>query len=145
LRRRRFGWPSDSSSQYSVALVDQAMVLTNGFVPIDQITALLNKDSQPFATSFFFFRHQLSLASPSSLVLNLRVSFVTVDRLTMPRWAIPSSRSTRFGWPTRRGLFFCTFSREFGRGLLLKWGFLIILHFHCLVPVLIFPLPLIQT
>jgi hypothetical protein len=123
-----FGWPSDDPSKW----------IRSGWSSND----LLDKDSH----------HRTSFSAITSIWLPFVFGF-------------KSSSVIHHSWPTdyaAHGLshlpvplasvdqpdlacFFCTFSREFGGGLLLKWGFLIILHFHCLVPVLIFPIPLIQT
>jgi hypothetical protein len=62
-------------------LVDQATILPNEFVPVDQVTTF----SIRIRTIALRFPPSPQSGFPSSLVLNLRVSFITVDRLTMPR------------------------------------------------------------
>ena len=118
-----FGWPSDGFSQYAVALVDQATVFSNGFIPVDQVTTLLNKD----------LHHRPLFSTVTSIWLPFIFGFKSLSVICQltdwlcHAWAISSSYSTCFGWPTWPGLFFCTLSREFGRGLLPRWGFLIII------------------
>ena len=120
----------------TISLVDQVMALLNMLllwltkwqsfpmdsVLVDQVTTLLNKDLH-YHPSFL---PSPQSGFPSSLVSNLQVSFISWPT-DYAAWAISSSHSTRFGWPTQRGLFFCTLSREFGRGSLPRWGFLIII------------------